>query len=154
MHGRPKRFQFCASIFAYLCRAARDTIALDTKYIKRITVNGIFNGIFFFLAGLVLKKEQKNFKSNQKMFVVSSRGAHKLATLLEVALRVGRLLPPPYPYPIPFNLCPTPPPCLLACLCDLCSVIKQTFLPARAYFARILSSRTKLNLRFFQCWYF
>lgn len=57
MHGRPKRFQFCASIFANLCRAARDTIALDTKYIKRITVNGIFNDIF--LVGLVLKKEQK-----------------------------------------------------------------------------------------------
>lgn len=57
VHGRPKRFQFCASIFANLCRAARDTIALDTKYIKRITVNGIFNGIF--LVGLVLKKEQK-----------------------------------------------------------------------------------------------
>lgn len=115
MHGRPKRFQFCASIFAYLCRAARDTIALDTKYIKRITVNGIFNGIFFFLAGLVVKEEQKKVKSNQKMFVVSSRGAHKLATLLEVALRVGRLLvtyhhPLPYtlqalPYPSPLSAC-------------------------------------------------
>lgn len=118
MHGRPKRFQFCASIFANLCRAARDTIALDTKYIKRITVNGIFNGIFFFLAGLVLKKEQKNFKSNQKMFVVSSRGAHKLATrtLLEVALRVGRLLVS-YHHPLPHTLQPLPYPSpLSACL--------------------------------------
>lgn len=74
VHGRPKRFQFCASIFANLCRAARDTIALDTKYIKRITVNGIFNGIFF---GWVSIKERAEISQEQPKIVcrVVARGS-------------------------------------------------------------------------------
>lgn len=71
MHGRPKRFQFCASIFANLCRAARDTIALDTKYIKRITV---FLTIFF---GWVSIKERAEISQEQPKIVcrVVARGS-------------------------------------------------------------------------------
>lgn len=70
MHGRPKRFQFCASIFANLCRAARDTIALDTKYIKRITVNGI-------CFGWVSIKERAEISQEQRKIVcrVVARGS-------------------------------------------------------------------------------
>lgn len=73
VHGRPKRFQFCASIFANLCRAARDTIALDTKYIKRITVNGIFNDIF--LVGLVLNKAEISQEQPKIVCRVVARGS-------------------------------------------------------------------------------
>lgn len=71
VHGRPKRFQFCASIFANLCRAARDTIALDTKYIKRITV---FLTIFF---GWVSIKERAEISQEQPKIVcrVVARGS-------------------------------------------------------------------------------